>query len=97
MENWRLLDTKYLSAAENVALDEVLLEQKNSKDVPNTIRFLCFNPPAVLVGYHQSINQEVRVEYCKENGIDGKVIRGTGRVVCQLHKGGESSVNHRRS
>jgi hypothetical protein len=25
---------------------------------------------------------------CSENGIDGKVIPGTSRVVCRLHKGG---------
>ena len=24
---------------------------------------------------------------CKENGIDGKVIRGTSRVICKIHKG----------
>ena len=24
---------------------------------------------------------------CKENGIDGPVIRGTSRVVCKIHKG----------
>jgi len=23
---------------------------------------------------------------CKENGIDGPVIRGTSRVVCKIHK-----------
>ena len=38
--------------------------------VPDTIRFLQFSPPAVLVGYHQAVANEVRIEYCRESGID---------------------------
>ncbi|MGI6332786.1 MAG: lipoate--protein ligase family protein [Zhaonellaceae bacterium] len=63
MSVWRVLDTGLLSAAENMALDEVLLISKAKGLSPNTLRFLRFKP-CVLLGYHQSLEQEVRVEYC---------------------------------
>ncbi len=76
-----MLDTGVLSAAENIALDEVLLETRANGISPNTFRFLQFSPPAVLVGYHQCVNQEVRVDYCKKNGIDiNRRITGGGTI-----------------
>ena len=38
METWRLLDTGPRSAAENVALDETLLELKAAGRIPHTHR-----------------------------------------------------------
>ena len=70
MEKWRLLDTSIRSACENMALDEVLMEAKSKALIPNTIRFLQFSPPAVLVGFHQSVENEVRIDYCRKKGID---------------------------
>jgi lipoate-protein ligase A len=70
METWRLLDTGSLSAAENMALDEVLLELKAEGKIPSTLRFLQFSPPCVLVGHHQSVEEEIRLDYCRSNGIE---------------------------
>ncbi len=70
METWRLLDTGARSAAENMALDEVLLEQKACEKIPHTLRFLQFSNPAVLVGHHQSVEEEVRLPYCREKRIE---------------------------
>ncbi|MCF8128012.1 MAG: lipoate--protein ligase family protein [Deltaproteobacteria bacterium] len=70
MDTWRLLDTPPMTAAENMALDETLLELKNRGHSPNTIRFLQFSPRSVLVGYHQSVPEEIRERYCLENGIE---------------------------
>jgi len=70
METWRLLDTGSLSAAENMALDEVLLELKAEGKIPPTLRFLQFSPPCVLVGHHQSVEEEIRLDYCRSNGIE---------------------------
>ncbi len=64
-ETWRLLDTGDRGAAENMALDAVLLEGKERGLIPNTLHFLQFSPPAALVGYHQSIAQEIRLDYCQ--------------------------------
>ncbi|MBC7228075.1 MAG: DUF116 domain-containing protein [Thermoflexales bacterium] len=69
-EAWRLLDTGVRSAAENMALDEVVLTARSRNLVPNTLRFLQFSPPSALVGYHQAVEQEIRISYCQEHGID---------------------------
>ncbi|MDG6217967.1 MAG: DUF116 domain-containing protein [Candidatus Thermoplasmatota archaeon] len=81
MENWRLLDTGQRTADENIALDHVLLKAKNINHTPNTIRFLQFKPHAVLLGYHQSPEQELRVDFCKQAGIDiNRRITGGGTI-----------------
>jgi lipoate-protein ligase A len=70
METWRLLDTGARSAAENMALDETLLELKAEEKIPHTLRFLQFSRPTVLVGHHQSVEEEVRLDYCQTQGIE---------------------------
>jgi len=81
METWTLLDTGVRSAAENSALDDVLLKCRNKGMIPNTLRFLQFSPNAVLVGFHQSTEQEVRIDYCKDNKIDiNRRITGGGAI-----------------
>jgi len=81
---WRLLDTGHRSAAENMALDEIVLESVANGKAPDTIRFLQFRPSAILVGFHQSVDLEVRVAYCNENGIDiNRRITGGGAIFFQ--------------
>src|SRR4030042_534401 len=81
MRQWRLLDTGPRSAVDNVALDEVLLEECGRGASPNTVRFLQFDPPAVLLGFHQCAAQEVRTEYCRTKGIDiNRRITGGGTI-----------------
>ena len=60
-----------MTAAENMALDETLVELKGEARTPNTIHFLQFSPRTVLVGYHQSIEEEIRREYCQAAGSVG--------------------------
>ena len=69
-DTWRLLDTGQRAAAENMALDEVVLTARGQGAITNTLRFLQFQPSCTLVGYHQSVEQEIRVDYCREHGID---------------------------
>ncbi len=81
-DEWRLLDTGVLTGAENMALDDAILECRAQGRTPNTLRFLQFNPATVLVGYHQSVKQEVRVEYCRRNGVDiNRRITGGGTIL----------------
>lgn len=83
METWRLLDTGPRPAAENMALDEVVLVARNRNIVPNTLRFLQFSPPSVLVGYHQAVEQEVRIPFCREHGIEiNRRLTGGGGLFC---------------
>ncbi len=79
---WRLLDTGFLSAAENMALDRVLLESRAEGQSPNTLRFLQFSTPSVLVGCHQQLDQEVRLEFCRERGLEvNRRITGGGAIL----------------
>ncbi|MDP2662136.1 MAG: DUF116 domain-containing protein [Dehalococcoidia bacterium] len=81
MRPWRLLDTGVRTAAENMALDESVLEARGRGLVPDTLRFLQFSPPASLVGYHQSVAQEIRSDFCQRHGIDvNRRLTGGGAI-----------------
>jgi lipoate---protein ligase len=81
MKTWRLLDTGRLTAAENMALDEVLLKSRARGWSPNTIRFLQMSKPAVLIGFIQNVEQEVRTSFCKEHDIDiNRRVTGGGTI-----------------
>jgi lipoate-protein ligase A len=81
METFRLLDTPPMTAAENMALDEALLELKGQGRTPNTIRFLQFSPRAVLLGFHQALAEEVRTAYCEGHAIHiNRRITGGGAI-----------------
>jgi lipoate-protein ligase A len=78
---WYILDTGIKSAAENIALDSILLDAKANSKIPNILRFLQFSPPAVLIGYHQTVGHEVRVEFCNQHRIDiNRRITGGGAI-----------------
>ena len=63
----RLLETGYNTAALNMAIDEALME---SIDQVPVLRIYGWRPPAVSIGYFQSIKEEVDLEKCNEIGID---------------------------
>ncbi len=65
---FRLLDSAPRTAAEHMALDQVIMDAHSRQLVPNTLRFLQFKP-CVLVGLHQNIYLEANVPYCLEKGI----------------------------
>ena len=46
MTTWRLLDTPPMTAAENMALDEALVDLKGRGRTPDTIRFCVSSPGA---------------------------------------------------
>ena len=80
----RLLDTGSLSAAENMALDMIILEEVASGDSLPTFRFLQFKPDAALVGYNQDVELEIRRDFCREHGIDiNRRITGGGGILFQ--------------
>jgi lipoate---protein ligase len=81
MKTWRLLDTPPMTAAANMALDETLVELKGQGATPNTIHFLQFAPRSVLVGFHQSVAEEIRSDYCRRQGIDiNRRVTGGGAI-----------------
>ena len=74
----RVIDTGIRGARANVAFDQALIEARNAGRIPDTVRFLRFRPSA-LVGLHQILSHEVRLDYCRANGIEvGRRITGGG-------------------
>jgi lipoate-protein ligase A len=69
MTTWRLIDTGTRRAAENFAFNRAILEARKLDAIPSTLRFLQFGPSALL-GFHQSAEQELDLDYCRANGID---------------------------
>lgn len=97
MSNWRIIDTGSLSAAENIALDAALFEAKSKGLSANTIRFLQFNPPCALIGFHQTIEHEIRTDFCRENGIDiNRRITGGGAIYFDTTQLGWEVIASRR-
>lgn len=78
---FRLLTTSYNPASYNMALDEAVLEHIVNGQSPPTLRFYGWSPPAISIGYFQSLEEEVDLEACKKYGVDFvRRITGGGAV-----------------
>jgi len=96
METWRVVDTGLRPAAQNIALNRALLEARQADEIPSTLRFLRFTPSALL-GYHQSAEQELNLDYCKANGIAvQRRITGGGAIYFDETQIGWELYLHRR-
>jgi len=80
-EQWRLLITENKTAYKNMAIDRAVLVANSKKIVPPTVRFFTWSPPAISIGYFQSLSDEVNLEICKKLGVDFvRRITGGGAV-----------------
>lgn len=83
---WRLLDTGPADGFTNMAVDEALLEVFATEGNPTTVRFYGWSPPALSLGYAQSLEREIDLRQCSSLGID-VVRRPTGgRAVLHDHE-----------
>jgi lipoate---protein ligase len=74
----RVIDTGVRGGRANVAFDQALIDAHEAGRIPQTIRFLRFRPSA-LVGLHQFLSHEVRLDYCTAHGIEvGRRVTGGG-------------------
>lgn len=77
---WRMIDTGLRRAAQNIAINRALLEAHQEGLAPHTLRFLRFTPSALL-GFHQNVEQELQVEYCRAHDIEiQRRITGGGAI-----------------
>ena len=53
LKTWRLIQSPALSGAENMALDESILDAVSSADAPPTLRLYAWSPPCLSLGYAQ--------------------------------------------
>jgi lipoate-protein ligase A len=82
---FRIVDTAIREGARNIAFDAALIELHAAGRAPDTLRFIRF-PPTVLIGRHQALSREVRVAYCRANGI-GLARRITGGGAIYMDEG----------
>lgn len=74
---WRLIIDKKRDAFTNMAIDYALLKLNKAP----ALRLYQWIPPAVSIGYFQSLKEEVDIAKCKELGIDYvRRITGGGAV-----------------
>jgi len=81
IEQWRLLQTGYTNAFSNMAVDNAILIANSQGMVPPTVRFYGWSPPAISIGYFQSLLEEVDISACERAGVDYvRRITGGGAV-----------------
>jgi lipoate-protein ligase A len=74
---WRLIvDTDIRAGAENMALDEAIMEAVAAEDSPPTLRFYQWAPPCLSLGKRQPLDG-VDLAACRADGVD-VVRRATG-------------------
>ncbi len=79
-EVWRLIDSGVRRAAVNFAMNRAILGAHQEGAAPHTLRFVRFLPSALL-GFHQNAQQELNLDYIRENGIDiQRRITGGGAI-----------------
>ena len=69
-EQWRLLQTGFDTAFSNMAIDQAILTEVSKGDAPPTVRFYGWMPPAISIGYFQSLTDEVDITACERFGVD---------------------------
>jgi lipoate-protein ligase A len=80
-EQWRLLQTGFSTASANMAIDRAILVANSEGKVPPTVRFYGWMPPAISIGYFQSLTDEIDLDVCKKLGVNYvRRITGGGAV-----------------
>ncbi len=85
METWLFLDSGSAPGAENMALDELLLERTGRPGGAPVLRLYSFDPPAITIGCHQNPDLILDVERARADGLDCVRRITGGRAL--LHEG----------
>ncbi len=86
MAEWRLLSYQVDNGFNNMAVDEAVLRFHSQGKTPPTLRFYGWKPPALSLGYFQSLEEKVDRDNCQARGID--VVRRLtgGRAILHDHE-----------
>lgn len=80
-KKWRLVEMETRNAYENMALDEIIMNEVREERSLPTVRFYRWNPSAVSIGIQQEIEKNVNIDACREYDIDYiRRITGGGTV-----------------
>jgi lipoate-protein ligase A len=92
---FRVIETGPHGGRESTALDQALIDARQQDRIPDTIRFIRFRPSA-LIGIHQYLSHEIKLDYCREHGIEvGRRITGGGSLYLDEGQIGWELVFHR--
>jgi lipoate-protein ligase A len=67
--DWRFMDLGDLPPVSTQVVYHAVAEAVDKGASPNTIIFCCPNSPFVCLGYHQELDVEIDVEYCRLRGL----------------------------
>jgi len=76
-ESWRYINSGPLSGADNMAIDEAMLESHLAGETPPTLRVYGWRPSAVSLGRFQRVDSSIDLAACRDRAID-VVRRPTG-------------------
>ena len=103
---WRLVTDDNVSASFGLAADETLAQRVGLGLSQPTLRLYTYRSHCALVGRFQNVENEVRLEYCRENGIainrrptgGGAIIMGADQlgVALTIQGRGDDSYSHAR-
>jgi len=95
MRRFRVIDTGLRDGRRQIAFDQAMIDAHRSGAIPDSIRFLRF-PPTALIGRHQALSNEVRLDYCRAQGIGiARRITGGGAIYFDEGQLGWELVFHR--
>ena len=78
---WRLIDSGYLDAYTNMAIDEAVFLMREKLGLPATLRFYAWKPAAISMGYFQKIEDPSLEEYKKQKLTIVRRFTGGGAIL----------------
>ncbi len=80
-KEWRLIDSGYLDAYTNMAIDEAVFLMREKLGLPATLRFYAWKPAAVSMGYFQKIEDPSLEEYKRQKITIVRRFTGGGAIL----------------
>ncbi len=99
---WRLITDDNVSASFGLAADEALAQRVGMNQSQPTLRLYTYRSHCALVGRFQNVENEIRVDYCRANGITinrrptggGAIIMGADQLGVALTIPGRGEDNY---
>lgn len=80
-KEWRLIDSGYLDAYTNMAIDEAIFALREKLGFPSTLRFYGWKPAAISIGYFQKIEDLSLQRYERQKLIIVRRLTGGGAIL----------------
>jgi len=80
-KEWRLIDSGYLDAYTNMAIDEAIFAMREKLGLPATLRFYAWKPAAISIGYFQKIEDPSLERYKRQKLTIVRRLTGGGAIL----------------